>query len=220
MEHTMKAYKGSGGKNVFILESGITIWSYVVSFTLRPTLLHKARTWWGGPNLSLRASLAALLNYVDQNYAHCCQYHHKLFFQNSFILIQKIKSRGPCLKPLHLTIPVSSLLLYCYQKGEQEKPGNLLTNSNFLPFTGKWVSCFCHDFFLHLVFCYAFCLSYSLQNNDFVGGPGPSAITVKIDMCLFIGRMAEGFIWTQWRRRKSCGFRKTILHHLDCSQTL
>jgi hypothetical protein len=42
-------------------------------------------------------------------------------------LIQKSKLRGPCLKPILLTILTSSLPYRLYQKNERTKPRNLVT---------------------------------------------------------------------------------------------
>jgi hypothetical protein len=48
-------------------------------------------------------------------------------------LIQKSKSRGPCLKPMLITILTPLFPLYFYQKDERAKPGNLLTNDGLFP---------------------------------------------------------------------------------------
>jgi hypothetical protein len=45
----------------------------------------------------------------------------------------KSKFRGPCLKPLLLTIPTRPLSLFSYQKDERAKPGNLLTKDALSP---------------------------------------------------------------------------------------
>jgi hypothetical protein len=57
--------------------------------------------------------------------------------------MQKIKSRGPSLMPIILTILTSSL---SYQKDERAKPGNLLTKWRSFSLPERNVSRLSHEF--------------------------------------------------------------------------
>jgi hypothetical protein len=76
----------------------------------------------------------------------------KIIFSNyKSTLILNSKFRGTYLKPLILTILTRSLSLYCYQKDERAKPGNLLTNNALSPFplsTSLSLSLSSHNSFL------------------------------------------------------------------------
>jgi hypothetical protein len=51
----------------------------------------------------------------------------------SLNIIYKSKSRGPCLKPLLITVLTTSRSHFPYQKDERAKPGNLLRKSPLSP---------------------------------------------------------------------------------------